>query len=68
MEKLYISGKRSVYMGFIKEFKEFATKGNPSEEVQLLTEIRDLLEKNRLEIFSAQVAKLTGVFINERSE
>lgn len=55
-------------MGFIKEFKEFATKGNPSEEVQLLTEIRDLLEKNRLEIFSAQVAKLTGVFINERSE
>jgi len=31
MEKLYISGKRSVYMGFIKEFKEFATKGNVME-------------------------------------
>ena len=43
MEKLYISGKRSVYMGFKAE-EPLAPKG-PSEEVQLLTEIRDLLEK-----------------------
>lgn len=99
-------------MGFIKEFKEFATKGNVMElAVGIIigsafgkivsslvadiimppigfivggTKLTDLkarvkkcsflrrsgifLRKNRLEIFSAQVAKLTGVFINERSE